>query len=64
MPSRQHSERQQAKREAALEDLRRQVKAGTLICRRLTSAEREALDAAAERRRAHPPVMVDVEVAP
>lgn len=64
MASLRPSERQQAKRELALAELQRQVKAGTLVCRRLTNAERQALDAAAERRRAHPPVMVDVEAAP
>jgi hypothetical protein len=61
MASLRPSERQQAKREATLENLRRQVKAGTLVCRRLTKAERQALDAAAERRRVHAPAMVDVE---
>jgi len=61
MPSRKHSEREIAKREAALAAIAEQRKDGTLVVRRLTKAERAALDAAAERRRVHAPEMVDVE---
>jgi len=58
-----HSERQELKRQLALEEIAKQVKRGNLTIRRATNAELRRLDEQVARRRVTVE-MVDIEVVP